>query len=565
MAGISRLLLVSAAASCILMAPAQALATRKATDMMSEALRQRASGNYAEAISGFEYALENTANATQRNLARFMLGDCQLESGRFADAARTFSELSESVNGKEEKAEALFRLMQAEAGLGNKKKVDAAFAAISESHRSSPYFELAQSFVKSEGMRTGVQAAKKEKPAVVAARPEEKPSAVAEPLVAIKSEPVVAAEPEKNVPTEPVETEEEVAVVAKSDESDSNTRIEEEKAKSPTGKALVKPSSEEAPVMPEKQAKAAASPRTVAPKPVKTGFIKVDSETATLLSGILKVEAAPDREKEELASRILSLQDALKDGPDKPGMDKTLLQLAETTAKFGELLEACKTYDQILTHHPTSNLVEKAYYEAIRLRAVLGVHEAVIGWSKAFLAAFPTSEYRSRIRALVEYAQARGKLDLSAAGDNSGAAGNAKAGKKGSATSLGGNDVLLADAEYIGASRKMKDGRYNLALHDFNRLSQKYPAAPQIWWDVALVQVQLEDFKQAQKAINQMLKLDPDNEDANSLAGYINYRLENFAEAASAYDKAGKPEGKGVTFFDAKTASERMKKSAGSK
>lgn len=560
MAGISRLLLVSAAASCILMAPAQVLATRKATDMMSEALRQRASGNYAEAISGFEYALENTANATQRNLARFMLGDCQLESGRFADAARTFGELSESVNGKEEKAEALFRLMQAEAGLGNKKKVDAAFAAISENHKSSPYFELARSFVKSEGMRNGVQAAKNEKAVVVAAKTEENPSAVAEPLVAKKSEPVVAAEPEKKVD-----------VAAIPDETEDDAEIAKASVEPPTEKAEVKPVSEETPVLPEKQTKPAvresSSPasKVVAQNPVRTGFIKVDRETATLLSGILKVEAAQDKEKEELASKILSLQDALKDGPDKPGMDKTLLQLAETTAKFGELLEACKTYDQILTLHPTSNLVEKAYYEAIRLRAVLGVHEAVIGWSKAFLAAFPTSDYRGRIRALVEYAQARGKLDLSLAGDDLGAPKNAKSAKDGSAASLGGNDALLVDAEYVGASRKMKDGRYNLALHDFNRLSQKYPAAPQIWWDVALVQVQLEDFKQAQKAINQMLKLDPSNEDANSLAGYINYRLENFAEAASAYDKAGEPEGKGVTFFDAKTASERMKKSAGSK
>ena len=35
-----------------------------------------------------------------------------------------------------------------------------------------------------------------------------------------------------------------------------------------------------------------------------------------------------------------------------------------------------------------------------------------------------------------------------------------------------------------------------------------------------------------------------------------------FEEAASAYDQAGEPEGRGVNFFDAKNASERMKKTA---
>ena len=293
---------------------------------------------------------------------------------------------------------------------------------------------------------------------------------------------------------------------------------------------------------------------------------KADPQTATLLRSILQVETATGSAKDELVSRILGLQDSLKDGPEKAGMDKVLMDLAEATTGFGELLEACKTYDKVLTHHPASPLVEKAYFQAIRLRAVLGVHEAVVGWSKAFLAAFPASEYRSQVRALVEYSQAGGQLDLSAGGSPVPATAAAKGGA-GARSAVGAdtsaaNAALAADSQYAAASRKMKDGKYTLALVDFNRLAKKYPDAPQIWWDAALVNVQLEDFKKAAVAINRMLELDPGNQDANSLSGYIHYRLENFEEAASAYDQAGEPEGRGVNFFDAKTASERMKKTA---
>lgn len=158
------------------------------------------------------------------------------------------------------------------------------------------------------------------------------------------------------------------------------------------------------------------------------------------------------------------------------------------------------------------------------------------------------------------------KLDISA-GKDATATNSAANAPQGSAKNdvVAANAALAADSQYVAAAKKMKDGKYNLALVDFNRLAIKHPDAPQIWWDSALVQVQLEDFKKAAKAISRMLELDPGNEDANSLSGYIHYRLENFEEAASAYDQAGEPDGRGVNFFDARTASERMKKSAGKK
>lgn len=544
-------------------------ASRKATDMMSEALKQRAAGNLGEAISSLEYAAEQAGKGVQQNLARFMLGDCQLEAGRYADAARTFTALSESVKSTEEKAEALFRLLQANSGLGNQGRVNSIFAQLKREHARSPYCELAKSFMKTQGFKEEVASSESEKkeasqPAIVAKAEPEAPSA---PAVAQSES---AVKPTKPAKAEPVAEPDSDILPDERPQSDQEITEMEEAPPPPEEKPVARPE----PAKTTKTTKsgtavvaASEKPLTAvvpAPSAAGKGMKKADPQTATLLRSILQVETAAGSAKDELVSRILGLQDSLKDGPEKAGMDKVLMDLAEATTGFGELLEACKTYDKILTHHPASPLVEKAYYQAIRLRAVLGVHEAVIGWSKAFLAAFPASEYRSQVRALVEYSQAGGQLDLSAGGSPAPATAKGVSGAKtaAGADTSAANAALAADSQYAAASRKMKDGKYTLALVDFNRLAKKYPDAPQIWWDSALVNVQLEDFKKAAVAINRMLELDPGNQDANSLSGYIHYRLENFEEAASAYDQAGEPEGRGVNFFDAKNASERMKKTA---
>ncbi|HNX74963.1 MAG TPA: tetratricopeptide repeat protein [Candidatus Rifleibacterium sp.] len=540
------------------MVPAAASASRKATDLMSEALKQRAAGNIGEAISSFQVAADQAGNDTQKNLARFMLGDCQLEAGRYSDAADTFNALREAVKTPEEKAEALFRLMQAQTGLGNRSQAKSLYAQLQRQHSSSPYFELAKSFMTTEGIKDSIEEApaKPETPVKkVVSRP---PAPVSDPKPVAVPVQVADAEP---APTSDVLPDEE-------NQTDPETIAETVKPAAET----LKPAAE--PVKPA-SAVARAEPQSTSRQPVRSEKKpvsaqaktskpgkQVSSETSALLREVLHVDTAVGAAKDELVGKILSLQDSLKDGPDKAGMDQVLFDLAETTVRFGELLEACKTYDKILTHHPVSPLVEKAYFQAIRLRAVLGVHEAVIGWSKAFLAAFPASEYRSQIRALVEYAQAGGNIDLTEGGRVEVATKKA-APAPGNDDTVTANAALAADSQYVAASRKMKDGRYNLAQVDFNRLAAKYPGAPQIWWDSALVNVQLEDFKKAAQAINKMLELDPGNEDANSLSGYIHYRLENFEEAASAYKQAGEPEGRGVNFFDAKNASERMKKSAG--
>jgi len=565
MTDLRRLGMAFAVACSLTCATSPVYASRKATDMMSEALKQRAAGNLGEAISSLEYAAEQAGNVVQQNLARFMLGDCQLESGRYADAARTFSALSESVKSGEEKAEALFRLLQANSGLGNQGRVNSIFAQLKRDHGRSPYCELAKSFMKTQGFKEEAASPEPEKketlqPVVAAKAEPEKPTPVAK-----KAEP--ATKPAKPAPVAAIEADDDILPDERPQPDHEITEMEE--APPPEEKPVARPepaktTKAEVParVSSQKERPAAASAPAIAGK----GMKKADPQTATLLRSILQVETAAGSAKDELVSRILGLQDSLKDGPEKAGMDKVLMDLAEATTGFGELLEACKTYDKVLTHHPASPLVEKAYFQAIRLRAVLGVHEAVVGWSKAFLAAFPASEYRSQVRALVEYSQAGGQLDLSAGGSPVPATAAAKGGS-GARSAVGAdtsaaNAALAADSQYAAASRKMKDGKYTLALVDFNRLAKKYPDAPQIWWDAALVNVQLEDFKKAAVAINRMLELDPGNQDANSLSGYIHYRLENFEEAASAYDQAGEPEGRGVNFFDAKTASERMKKTA---
>jgi len=521
MASLQRLFAMTFIVAGILLGANPAFASRKATDLMAAALKQRAAGNIHEAISSFEYALENTDNPVQKNLARFMLGDCQIEAGRHRDAVRTFNELLESVSSPEEQAEAIYRLMQAESALGNRSRAESLFSRMRSNHRSSPYYELGQAFMKSEGLR-------------------------------MEADEMSDAAPEAESPVSPADNAAAEPVMV----ADAAQPVKEEA-----------PPRRETPRMPAVQAEREKTLQTreqstVRPAP---GSVKLGNETTRLLRSVLRADKAEAGKKEELATRILSLQDSLKDGPDRPGMDKVLLELADCTASFGELLEACKTYDQLLSKHPASPLVEKAYYEAIRLRAILGVHEAVIGWAKAFLAAFPTSEYRARVRALVEYSQAGGRVDLGQSGEVSAAANDATTTVTTASTESGdgANAVLVADSEYTAASQKMKDGRYNLALVDFKRLSGKHAQAPQIWWDLSLVYVQLEDFVNAEKSIKQMIRLDPDNQDANSLLGYIHYRLENYEEAATAYDQAGESEGRGVNFFDAKNASQRMKKTAG--
>ena len=501
--------------SCFLFSNSLCYAS-KTTDLMSSALKNRSKGNISAAIKGFRQAVDQAPTLLQRNLALFMLGDCQLEANSYADAVETFSELSKKATTPNERAEALYKLMEANSSLGRKDDVEEAYSEIKKKYPKSAYREIADAFMKAETIMD---------------------SEFTNPIVIEERQPEVKAKPE------------------------ASSKVNKPEVK--TAKVETKPTKTES--QPKEVKKTEPQKTSVAstPKTTQTGGKKLDSKTTALLEEIIFVEPAKDSERDDLVSKILAYQDKLKDGEKGRGKDKVLFELAGATAKFGELLEACKTYDKILSLHPTSPYVEESYYQAIRLRAILGVHQAVIDWAKAFNATFPNSKYKQKIAALVSYSQAGGKVQLSkntASKSSNKSSKNTKTAAKSDTNSA--NESLKASSLYQKATKKMNDGMYSSALDDLKVLSSKFSDAPQLWWDMTLVYVQLEEFKQADKSIRKMLQLDPNNSDANSLLGYIQYRLENYDEAASAYEQAGEEEGEGVSFFDTKTASERMKKSS---
>ena len=492
----------------------------KTTDLMSDALKQRSKGNISGAIKGFKQAVDSAPTLLQRNLALFMLGDCQMEISNYSDAVTTFSELSKKATTPDERAEALYKLMEANSNLGNSDKVSEAYSELKRKYPKSAYREIGDAFMKAENIMESEYTG---------------PIDIEEPKVSVEK---------------PVK------------ENKSSVKPETKVAKAET--KPVKPA--------EKKAKAETKPTQTAAKPAPakstTGGKKLDNRTTAILEEILRVEPVSDSERDDLVSKILSYQDKLRDGEKGPGKDKIMFSLAEATFKFGELLESCKTYDKILSLYPGSPLVEDAYYQSIRLRAILGVHQAVVEWSRAFNITFPESKYKQKIAALVSYSQAGGKVQLaknSSASSKGSKASNKQTSGKSTASSGGvsaANADLKASSLYQNAVKKMNDGKYSAALDDLKILSSKFADSSQLWWDTTLVYVQLEEFKQADKSIRKMLLLDPENSDAKSLLGYIQYRLENYDEAASAYEQAGESEGEGVSFFDTKTASERMKKSA---
>ncbi len=496
-------LMMAAAAGC-------SFAAEKATDLMSLALKNKAAGKTVLAAEQLQKAIKQAKSDMQKNLARFMLGDCQVESGQYSQASITFEQLRQSNLSDEEMAEATYRLMQSESFSGNQKKARRLFDEIRKNHRSSPYYELARAFYHAQ---KGISA----------------------PVNEEKAFPVRKTEPQSPRPEPAKET-----VIAKA--------VTEKTIEKPVEKAK-----EEKPVQPTAPSVEPVKPAMKVSRPAISSA-QADSALIKTLREALAVEIREN--KDDLVPEILRLQDQLKENQGKPGTDQILFDLAGLTLEFGETLEACKLYDQILNQHPTSVYVERAYYEAIRLRAVLGVHEAVISWGKAFLAAFPASEYSSRVKALLYYSGKNGQIELVPTPNSNKPAIEKPAAKQPAKT---GSDIDK-DNLYIQASRKMKDGKYNLALADLKKLAVQYPDSPQILWDLSLVNVQTENFPEAENAVKKLLLLDPDNEEANSLLGYIHYRLEDYQQAASAYDRAGEPEGKGVTFFDAKKAAERMKK-----
>ena len=367
---------------------------------MSQALKHRTFGRFKQSISCLKEAIAISKIPSQTVFAKLMLGDCLVEAKKYSQARKVFNDLKKTANQKEERAEATFRLAQVESQLGNSARSIKLCKEVIKKYKHSPYADLARSFIGVENASIEEDKVEKE-----VAKIAYKPKVINKKIVAKSvtkpvAKSVTKAEPKKIKEVKPV--------------IEPKLKKSAKKESKPIKVTIKKTEPQEKPV--EKSIKKAhvSKPKIVnKPKYKKSKGKKLDAQTAQILKTALTINSGSS--SGDLVTKILSDQNLLKDGVKTAGMDAVLYRLASNTAVFGEHLEACKIYDQILTHHPTSPKVEEAYYEAIRLRAILKVYDAVIPWSKAFLAAFPTSGYRKNIKALILYAEAKGMVNLSAA------------------------------------------------------------------------------------------------------------------------------------------------------
>ncbi len=508
---------------CLLIMHNSLCYAQTATEKMTEALKARGKGNIQSAIKLLKYACKLAIDDKQKNMASFMLGDCYIESENYSEAIKVYENALQSNLTKDEKSEAYFNIMKAASAIENSDKVEKYYKKMFSEIPNSSFADIAKSYYGNlYGDTVAATIATEAKKSVKSSSSKKSDNKTSEPKTSNKkTETKVAAANSKNKKDDKVKNPfKDTKKENKSEKKENKSEKKESVSKSNSSKTVSK-------------------------------------NNVALLKEILAPKVLSDSKREELVSSILILQDKLKDNVNKNGADSLLYELAQNTADFGEYVEACKNYDKLLNNYPSSPYVEKAYYEAIRLRAMLGVHEAVISWGNAFLNTFTSSSYRDKVKALIEYSKAGGKIQLEngkTVSDNVNTSNVVNVSKT--------KNELLKDIRYKTASQYMKDGNYDAALQGFNSLKNEYYGVSQLWWDTALVNVQMEDFKSASIAINKMLNLEPDNEDANSLSGYINYRLENYEEAANAYENVGESEGHGVNFFDAKSASKKMRNSA---
>lgn len=509
----------------------------EATNLMTSALNHRNKGDLKKATEQLQQALNKADEAKYKKMAMFMLGDCYIEQEQYSEAVGVYARILELSPTIDEKSEAFFCLIKAHSFLGNEARVEAIYKRMNSEAPRGAYADISRTFYSNltgkvaEAPKSAPKAVKtavapRSEPAKIVAKPETAAKPVTKPAEKSAPKPaskVVAATAKTTAATN--------TVSAAASTKAASTQGAQGAVKASTVQGAAKHNS----------------------KPAKGRDVQsIDSKNADILQEILTVPALSDAKKEELIGRILVLQDQLqKRGETAQGSDELLFELANCTYEFGEHLEACKTYDKILHNHQGSSYVERAYYEAIRLRAILGIHEAAVAWANAFLNGFGSSVYTAKVRALKEYSESGGRLVVEQRGS-----------QRPLSVQITDKNAMLKDKRYLNAASLMKDGKYEAAQKEFMELSKTYGEIAQLWWDVALVNVQMEDFRGASAAINRMLRLEPDNEDANSLSGYIHYRLEDYEKAASAYENTKESSGRGVNFYDAKGAAEKMKNSA---
>ncbi|MBF0410062.1 MAG: tetratricopeptide repeat protein [Candidatus Riflebacteria bacterium] len=167
-------------------------------------------------------------------------------------------------------------------------------------------------------------------------------------------------------------------------------------------------------------------------KPLPEKPLSAETRQAELMSAVTSKSAVDPiliypgsvkKNDEKTINRILYLQKYLKENPSSLRADELLLELADKTAKFGEHLEACRLFDRILNEHQSSKNIERAFFEAVRLRAILGAYPAVISWGKSFIDNFENSKNRADMKKLIVIAEKKlaekGKPGLSGNSENS--------------------------------------------------------------------------------------------------------------------------------------------------
>lgn len=280
-------------------------------------------------------------------------------------------------------------------------------------------------------------------------------------------------------------------------------------------------------------------------RPVPASHKPADFASGTnldALKSLLSVSSQNDEERQELVTQILADQDILKQAPEDALPDHALFRLASNTARFGEYVEACKYYDRLLTSCPASDLVEEAYFESIRLRTVLKMFDQVSEWGRAFKETFPDSKHSAKIQLLMNYAKAQ-KIQSN------------------SHTKSIWNPE---SPKFRQAKRLMNEGRFAMALLDLQSLQKSFPEESELLWEIALVQVQLEKFSEAEKSLQMILSKQPANEEARSLLAYVHYNQKKYSQAAEEYDRISDStnDSQGLDFYDPKDAGKRLKRNA---
>ena len=522
----------------VIAAPLSA-ADPSATTLMGEALQLRSEGKTTKAIQKLNEALACAANESQRDLAQTMLGDCLLEAKRFSEAETIFRNMLETAPTSDQQAEARYRLAQVSAGRGNRQQMVRECRTIIRSFPKSPYAELARLLIgtditlaaadPSNSTSEQTSGARRKKPSPRRRRADtRKKQAVAKPAR-------VAGTPE---------TKSEQRAVARS----------------------------------LTEARSVTSPETPSSRKTRT-------TQPGRFASLLTIPALEGTERDEMVTRILGLQDELKkvSGENRA---RVLCSLASATARFGELVEACRNYDRLLQEHPSSKHVETAYFEAIRLRAILCVQGAVNSWGQASLKTFKKSPHRQAVQFLMERTTTKAPHPRTAdrpslakqkasttkdrgrrPADSQGRPKTARAASPHSETQgkAALSPHIASLPQYRKAKSLMADHRFDAALVEYSALARKLPKTPQIWYELALVQVQLEKYPAAEQSLQNVLKLDEKNYEARSLLGYVHYQQQEYQKAAQDYDHAVETSkdsaDEGLAFFDPKFAAQKMKKS----